>query len=253
MIQIIKISVIKINKIIKNDFKIINLCQKWPSYPLDSKDIPRGNSMCSNPLFDKALINIITCENKTTLPIFANSASGRRVVHEIQIKQQPWIIRLNECNNEPVVSVEFQTKGDPLEIPALLDTGSSVCVISQAHLELLGPSGEVLPLDTDCVGPDGQKLECLGRIFLVFTLGTSKYGETFYILSTRCDSTIILSYPFMAKHSIKLMPGQYVTNSLGNVPLRVLEIKKHLRNRAVGQIKVIPSSDQYIEPQSGSG
>ena len=111
--------------------------------------------MCSHPLFDNASINIITCENKTTLPIYANSAVGSRVVHEIQTKHQPWIIRLNECITEPVVSVEIQTKGNPLEISALLDTGSSVCVISQAHLELLGPSGEILPLDTDCVGPDG--------------------------------------------------------------------------------------------------
>ena len=66
--------------------------------------------MYSNPLFAKTSINIITCQNKTTLPIYANSASGNRVVHEIQIKQQPWIIRLNECINEPIVSVEFQTR-----------------------------------------------------------------------------------------------------------------------------------------------
>ena len=239
---------VKINKVIINDFNIINLCQKWPSYPLNNKDIPRGSSICTNPLVDSAHINIVTNESKTTLPLHVNSALGSRVIYEIQTQQQPWIVHLNEHISEPVVSIEFQGKGKPVEIPALLDTGSSVCVVSQEHLDIIVPNGEILPTDTACVGPDGQDLKCLGRIFLIFTLGTMKYGETFYILSTRCDSTVILGYPFMAKHCIKLVPGQYVTNSVGSVPLRV----QHIKSRAIGHIKVLPCRDQHIDPHSVS-
>ena len=106
--------------------------------------------------------------------------------------------------DEPIVNIEFEGIKGPLDAPALLDTGSSVCVVSQQFLDNLRLSDQIQEADVSCVGPDGSHLLCTGRIMLNFTLGNMMYRECFYVLVTRSNATLILGYPFMVKHHIEI-------------------------------------------------
>ena len=159
-----------------------------------------------------------------------------------------WIIRLNPMMDEPIVNIEFEGIKGPLDAPALLDTGSSVCVVSQQFLDNLRLSDQIQEADVSCVGPDGSHLLCTGRIMLNFTLGNMMYRECFYVLVTRSNATLILGYPFMVKHHIKITAGDFVSNSTHPTPMRLNEINS-VRG-PLGVVKVRPSKEYEISPHS---
>ena len=82
------------------------------------------------------------------------------------------------------------------------------------------------PPNIRCLGPDGNPIKCLGKTHLTFVLGTQLYREEFYILAQRTDPVCILSYPFMSKNSIRIVPNQYVTNSVAPTPVKVSYVSK---------------------------
>ena len=182
-----------------------------------------------------------------SVPIYATSVNGDIIVNQIQ-PETPWLIRLNSLIPEPIVSIEFTGSIKPVEVSALLDTGSSVCVITQRFLDILKPHDSPQPPNASCVGPDGSPLECSGRISLSFLMGTCTYRETFYILSTRTDVTIILGYPFMVNNHIKLVAGEYVSNNSAPVPVYSRSITK--TNTPLGPLKIQPCQNYEMLPNS---
>ena len=192
-------------------------------------------------------LKLVTKPIAGSVPIHANSVSGDIVVNQIQ-PETPWLIRLNSLISEPIVSIEFTGSLSPIEVSALLDTGSSVCVITQRLLDTLKLHETPQPPDASCVGPDGSPLECSGRISLSFIMGTCTYRETFYILSTRTDVTIILGYPFMVNNHIKLVAGDYVSNNSTPVPMYSQSITKD--NSPIGPFKIQPCQNYEMLPNS---
>ena len=109
-----------------------------------------------------------------------------------------------------------------------------------AHFQLVQPNGQTQPPSAKCLGPDTAKIQCSGRTFLSFVLGTQSYGGEFYILDHRADPVVILSYPFMAKFGIRIVPTQYVTNSLSSEPIRVNNV-----SAVLGQLPKRPTKFGY--------
>ena len=130
-----------------------------------------------------------------------------------------------------------------VECPALLDTGASVNCIGRHHFEMTRPQDTPEPSNVRCLGPDGTVIKCLGKINLTFALGTQLYREEFYILSHRTDPVCILSYPFMTKNAIRIVPNEYVTNCVSPSPVKVNYIPKK-----IGQLYVQPVKDFDMPP-----
>ena len=233
------INTIQISNIVRDNFSVINLCQRYPSFDLSKYDIPRGISASDKLLGDKK-ISILTTPQQNTLPISVNSTEGEHTVYQLK-EYSPWIINLNEQLLEPIVVITFVDKN--VECPALLDTGASVNCIGRHHFEMTQPHDTPDPSNVRCLGPDGTVIKCLGKINLTFALGTQLYREEFYILSHRTDPVCILSYPFMTKNSIRIVPNEYVTNCVSPSPMRVNHIPKK-----IGQLYVQPNKNCDIPP-----
>ena len=237
--------VLKINKLVTGKFHVINICQRYPSYPLSPCDIPLGTTTSNSPLRGPTTVNFVSNPTQSSMPVYVKSLKGNRTVHEIPDRGS-WIIKLNNQIPEPVVSIQVGEGDQKYDLPVLLDTGSSICVLSQEHLDLIKPRPTLLENDAACIGPDGTRLVCVGRTEINFKMGTEKYREMFYVLQARNDSTAILGYPFMVQNSIKIIPGEYVTNSVAPTPLRIQSIKC----KSVGKIKIKPCHDFDIPPHS---
>ena len=237
--------VLKINKLVTGTFQVVNMCQRFPSFPLSPTDIPLGTATSHSPLRGPLTVNFISHHTPDSVPINVKSCKGNRIVNEVT-ERSSWIIKLNSQINEPVVSIQINEGDQKQDIPVLLDTGSSICVLSEAHLDLIRPRPTLMQNDAACVGPDGTRLLCMGKAEINFKMGTEKYCEMFYVLKSRNDSTAILGYSFMVNNLIRIIPGEYVTNSISPIPLRMQNIKC----KPVGKIKIKPCYDNDCPPNS---
>ena len=159
---------IRISNIIRDNFNVINLCQRYPSFDLNEFDIPRGIS-ADNKLLRDNKVSIVTTPRSNTFPVTVMSLLGTHTLYQIK-RYTPWIINLNEHLAEPIVSITFTDKN--LEFAALLDTGASVNCIGHRHFKLVQPDDAPDPPNIKCMGPDGSPIKCLGKAHLTFVLGT---------------------------------------------------------------------------------
>ena len=142
---------IRISNIIRDNFNVINLCQRYPSFDLNEFDIPRGIS-ADNKLLRDNIVSMVTTARSNTFPVTVTSSLGTHTLHQIK-KYTPWIINLNEHLAEPIVSITFTDKN--LEFAALLDTGASVNCIGHRHFKMVQPNDAPDPHNIKCMGPDG--------------------------------------------------------------------------------------------------
>ena len=187
---------------------------------------------------------MVTTPRDNTFPITVVSSLGKHTLYQIK-QYRPWIINLNEKLSEPIVSITFSDKS--LECAALLDSGASVNCIGYRHFKMVQPDNAPDPINIKCLGPDGNPIECAGKTQLTFSLGTQQYREEFFVLSRRSELVCILSYPFMCKNGIRIVPHQYVTNTISPSPVKISYI-----SREIGQLQVKPYRDCDIPPHSVS-
>ena len=189
-------------------------------------------------------VHMVTTPRDNTFPVTVVSSLGKHTLYQIK-QYRPWIINLNERLSEPIVSITFSDKN--LECAALLDSGASVNCIGYRHFKMVQPEDAPDPPNVKCLGPDGNPIECAGKTQLTFFLGTQQYREEFYVLSRRNELVCILSYPFMCKNGIRIVPHQYVTNTISPSPVKISYI-----SRKVGQLQVKPYRDCDVPPHSVS-
>ena len=206
-------------------------------------DIPRGVS-ADNKLLRDNTVHIVTTPRDNTFPVAVMSSLGNHTLHQIK-EYSPWIISLNERISEPIVAITFRDKN--LEFSALLDTGASVNCIGYRHFKMVQPNDAPDPHNVKCLGPDGNPIKCVGKAHLTFVLGTQVYREEFFVLSQRNELVCILSYPFMSRNGIRIIPHQYVTNSVTPSPVKI-----GYMSRKVGQLQVQPYRDGDVPPHSVS-
>ena len=179
---------IQISNIIKDNFNVINLCQRYPSFDLSEFDIPRGVS-ADNRLLRDNTVHMVATPRDNTFPVTVMSSLGNHTLHQIK-GYSPWIINLNERLSEPIVSITFSDRN--LEFAALLDSRASVNCIGYWHFKMVKPNDAPDPPNVRCLGPDGNPIECVGKAHLTFGLGTHRYREEFFVLSQRNELVCIL-------------------------------------------------------------
>ena len=77
------VKTIQISNLIRDNFYVINLCQRYPSFDLNELDIPRGISADDKLLRDNK-VSILTTPRSNTLPVTVTSSSGTHTIHQIK-------------------------------------------------------------------------------------------------------------------------------------------------------------------------
>ena len=67
---------IRISNIIKDNFNVINLCQRYPSFDLDEFDIPRGIS-ADNKLLRDNIVSMVTTAQVTLFQLLSRHPWAR--------------------------------------------------------------------------------------------------------------------------------------------------------------------------------
>ena len=126
-------------------------------------------------------------------------------------------------------------------ILTLMDSGAEISAISGHLVNKLGLTHLiVISKRKECKGPSGENLKTAGTISTKFKIGNEEYREDFLI-------NLILSYPFMRKHRIRLYCGNIITNSEEHVPPVTDNVISNIRTRKeIKYIKLKPTKNYEI-------
>ena len=200
----------KINRLLVGNYNITQPYQTNNNYEFERTDVPCTYYDLNEPK------DTIECDIGGDIQI-----SVRTIYSEEQIlsltncdSHNKWAINLNPSSTEPLITI-FINK---IPFLTLMDTGAEVSAASSYLIDKIGLNHLI---DTSkkryCKGPSGEPLKILGTVPIKFKIGNEEYMEQFLIIDTLC-SNLILSYPFMNKHGIRLYCGNTITNHEGYTP-----------------------------------
>ena len=138
-----------------------------------------------------------------------NIQNGTMVPDTTTKHRNQWVIQLR-TEQDPITQLEFYTH----TLNVLWDTGSNFSVISSHTIQEILPDWKSLVknVDFNTLGPDSRQILCYGKIDLEFKIMGDLYSDTFLVLHSRFDNTLI-GYGFMRREGVTIKAGHYLTNS----------------------------------------
>jgi hypothetical protein len=208
----------KINKLLVGNYNITQPYQTNNSYEFKKMDVPCTYYDLNEPR------DAIVCDLGGDIEISVRTLYSKEKFLNLTNceSHNKWAIKLNPQSTEPLITI-FINKTPFL---TLMDTGAEVSAASSHLIDKLGLNHLIdKSKKRHCKGPSGEPLKIIGTVPIKFQIGNEEYKEQFLIIDTLC-SNLILSYPFMKKHGIRLYCGNTITNHEGYTPPAVEKIYK---------------------------
>ena len=157
---------------------------------------------------------------------------------------------VNLCASYMVTSCDLQIEGRPQR--AILDTGATRSLVSENLITILRKNTDLTVKTSDSIlaGANGDKLEVLGEVALLLSLGSTRVLHSFVIVRSLSHG-LLLGMDFLGKHlaEIDIKHGQFRVNSL-SITLPLHTSRQSLTSHTLPSTDLFTCTNTVLPPDS---